>query len=147
MFKNFMHSQLLNFFVSEPLRNLDKQKLSNFRIDIFYRGVISPFAIKLFLLPLSSHCSTQNIGFSNSGYVIKPLQPSSAVTELSLLQGTLIIVALHGISEMIMMSRRGYCLHCTYLVRRLKQLFNSAKTQYKNIQFESVTSHNHSTPT
>jgi len=28
----------------------------------------------------------------------------------------LLIVALHGISEMIMMNRRGYCLHCTYLV-------------------------------
>jgi len=23
---------------------------------------------------------------------------------------------LHGISEMIMMNRWGYCLHCTYLV-------------------------------
>jgi len=29
----------------------------------------------------------------------------------------LLIVALHGISEMIMMNKRGYCLHCTYLVR------------------------------
>jgi len=41
--------------------------------------VISPFAIKLFLLPFSSHCSTQNIGFSDSGSVIKPPQLSSAV--------------------------------------------------------------------
>jgi len=32
----------------------------------------------LFLLPFSSHCSTQNIGFSDSGYVIKPPQPSFA---------------------------------------------------------------------
>jgi len=35
--------------------------------------------MKLFLLPFSSHCSTQNIGFNDSGYVIKPQQPSSAV--------------------------------------------------------------------
>jgi len=35
--------------------------------------------MKLFLLLFSSHCSTQNIGFSDSGYVIKPPQPSSAV--------------------------------------------------------------------
>jgi len=41
--------------------------------------VISPFAVQLFLLPFSSHCSTQVIGFSDSGYVIKPLQPSSAI--------------------------------------------------------------------
>jgi len=40
---------------------------------------MSPFVIKLFLLPFSSHCSTQNIGFSDSGYVIKPPQASSAV--------------------------------------------------------------------
>jgi len=26
-----------------------------------------------------SHCSTQNSGFSESGYVIKPPQPSSAI--------------------------------------------------------------------
>jgi len=77
------------FFVPEPLWNSDKQKLSNFRIDFFYRSVISPFANKLFLLLFSSHCSTQNIGFSDSGYFIKPPQPSSAVTELRLSQGTL----------------------------------------------------------
>jgi len=40
---------------------------------------MSPFAVKLCLLPFSSHCSTQNIGFSDFGYVIKPPQPSSAV--------------------------------------------------------------------
>jgi len=28
----------------------------------------------------------------------------------------LLIAALHGISEMIMMNRQGYCLYCTYLV-------------------------------
>ena len=55
------------------------KKISNFRIDFFYRSVISPFAVKLFLLPFSSHCSTQNIGFSDSAYVNKFLQPSSAV--------------------------------------------------------------------
>jgi len=66
------------FFVPEPLWNLDK-KLSNFRIDFFYHSVISPFAIKLFLLPFSSHCWTQNIVFSNSGHVIKSPQPSSTV--------------------------------------------------------------------
>jgi len=40
---------------------------------------MSPFAIKLFLLPFSSQCSTQNIGFSDSGNVVKPPQPSSVV--------------------------------------------------------------------
>jgi len=69
----------LPFFVPEPLWNSDKQKLSNFRIDFFYHSVISPFAIKFFLLPFSSHCSTQNISFSDSFYIIKPPQPSSAV--------------------------------------------------------------------
>jgi len=33
----------------------------------------------MFLLQFSSHCSTQNNSFSDSGYVIKPPQPSSAV--------------------------------------------------------------------
>jgi len=59
MFKNFTHSQLLKpFFVLEPLCSSDNQKLSNFRINFFYRRVISPFAVKLFLLPFSCHCST-----------------------------------------------------------------------------------------
>jgi len=35
--------------------------------------------VQLFLLPFSSHCSTQNIGFNDSGYVIKPPQPSSVI--------------------------------------------------------------------
>ena len=55
------------------------QKLSNFRIDFFYCSVTSTFAIKLFLLPFTSHCSAQNVGFRDSGYVIKPPQPSSAL--------------------------------------------------------------------
>ena len=81
MFENFIHSQLLKpiLFVPEPLWNSDKRKLSNFRIDFFCRRVISPFAMKLFLLPFTSNCSTQNIGFRDSGYVIKPPQLSSAV--------------------------------------------------------------------
>jgi len=90
MFKIFIHLPLLKpIFVPEPLWNSDYQKLSNFRIDFFYRNVISPFAVELFLLSFSSHCSTQNIGFSDSCYVIKPPQPSSAVTELRLLQGAI----------------------------------------------------------
>jgi len=39
---------------------------------------MSPFAVKLFLLPFTSHCSLQNISFNDSGYVINPPQPSSA---------------------------------------------------------------------
>jgi len=31
------------------------------------------------LLPFRSPCSTKNIGFNDSGYVIKALQPSSAI--------------------------------------------------------------------
>jgi len=67
------------YFLSPNRCEAHNQKLSNFRIDFFYRSVILPFAVKLFLLPFSSHCSMQNIGFNNSGYVIKPAQPSSAV--------------------------------------------------------------------
>jgi len=53
----------------------------------------------------------------------------------------LLIVALHGISEMIMTNRQGYCLYCTYLVwgesvwdvswsnkATLIEAFNSTKT-------------------
>ena len=68
----YIHNCWNLFFVPEPLWNSDNQKLSNLRIDFFYRSVMSPFAVKLFLLPFGSHCSTQNIGFSDSGYVIKP---------------------------------------------------------------------------
>jgi len=35
--------------------------------------------LKLFLLPFSYHCSTQNIGIRDSGYVIWLPQPSSAI--------------------------------------------------------------------
>jgi len=35
--------------------------------------------IQVFLQRFSSHCSTQNIGFSDSSYIIKPPQPSSAI--------------------------------------------------------------------
>ena len=75
----FIHNCRNLFFVLEPLWNSDKQTLSNFRIDFFYRSVRSPFAIKLFSLPFSYHCSTQNISFSDCAYVIKPPQLSSAV--------------------------------------------------------------------
>ena len=73
------------FFVPEPMWNSDNQKLSNFKIDFFYRSVNcnSPgpitFCSKIILLPFGSHCSTQNIGYSNSRYIIKPPQPSSAL--------------------------------------------------------------------
>jgi len=55
-----------------------KQKIL-FKIDFFYRSVTSPFAVKIFLLPFTSHCSTKYIGFNDSGCVIKPPQPSSAI--------------------------------------------------------------------
>jgi len=35
--------------------------------------------VQLLLLLFSSHCSTQNIGSNDFGYVIKPPQPSSAI--------------------------------------------------------------------
>jgi len=76
---SYIHNCWNLFFVPEPLWNSDNEKLSNFKIDFFYRSVISPFAVQLFLVPFSSHCSKQNIGFSDSGYVIKPPQPSSAI--------------------------------------------------------------------
>jgi len=80
MFKNFIHSQLLKpIFCPKLLWNSVNQKLVNFKIDFFYRSVISPFAVQLFLLLFSSHCSMQNIGFSDSGYNIKHPQPISAI--------------------------------------------------------------------
>jgi len=67
------------FFLPELLWNSDNEKFLNFKIDFFYHIVTSPFPVKLFLLPFSSHCPTKNIGFNDSGYVIKPRpQPSSA---------------------------------------------------------------------
>jgi len=79
-FKNlYFHNCWNPFFVPKLLWNSDKKKLLNFRIDFFYCSVISPFTINLFLLPFSSHCSTQNIGFSDFGYVIKPPLPSYTI--------------------------------------------------------------------
>jgi len=81
MFENFINSQLLKPIVlsPEPLWNSDNQKISNFKINFFYCIVTSSFVVKLFLLLFSSRCSTQNIGFNDSGNVIKPPQPSSAI--------------------------------------------------------------------
>ena len=73
MFKRFIHSQLL-----KPIF-LSSNRCETQITRLFYRSAISPFAVQLFLLPFSSHCSMQNTSFSNSGYVIKPLQPSSAI--------------------------------------------------------------------
>jgi len=53
----YIHNCWNLFFVPEPLWNSDYHKLSNFRIDFFYRSVISPFAVKFFLLLFTSHCS------------------------------------------------------------------------------------------
>jgi len=58
------------------------------RIDFFYRSVISAFANKLFLLPFSSHHSTQNISFSNSGTSSNLRNQAPLFTELRLLHGT-----------------------------------------------------------
>ena len=77
----YIHNCWNLFFVPEPLWNSDNQKLANFKIGSFYHSLISPFAVHIFSLPFSSHCSTQNIGFSNSGHVIKPAQPSSSIDE------------------------------------------------------------------
>ena len=73
----YIHNCWNLFFVSESLWNSDKQKIIKLQNKPFYGSVISPFAVQLFLLPFSSHCSMQNIGFRDSGYVIKPPQPSS----------------------------------------------------------------------
>jgi len=54
--------------------------------------------VKLFLLPFSSHCSTQNIGFNDSGYVIKPPQPSSAIYGAPPFTGNLNCVAFNFIA-------------------------------------------------
>ena len=89
MFKNFMNSQLIAyFFVLEPLWNSDYQKLSNFRIDFFYRSAISPFAVKLFLLPFTSQCSMQNIGLATPVTSSNLRNQALLFTDLRLLQGT-----------------------------------------------------------
>ena len=76
MFKNFIHSKLLKPIFSS-LNHCEPQITKNYRTSkinrLFYHSVTSPFAVKLFLLPVSSHCSMKNIGFNNSGYVVKPL--------------------------------------------------------------------------
>jgi len=49
------------------------------------------------LLPFTSHCSTKNIGFNDSGYVIKPLQPSSAIYGAPPFTGNpILVVVFHG---------------------------------------------------
>ena len=55
---------------------------------------MSPFVIKPFSLLFSSHCSTQNIGFINSGsgYVIKLPHQAPLFKELRLLQGTFVCI-------------------------------------------------------
>ena len=48
---SYIHNCWNPSFVPEPLWNSDNPKFSNFKIDFFYRSVISPFAVQLFLLP------------------------------------------------------------------------------------------------
>jgi len=80
MFKNFIHAQLLKPIFLSPTR-YESQINKNYQTSkyIFYRSVTSPFVVKLFLLPSTSHFSKKNISFNDSGYVIKPPQPSSAI--------------------------------------------------------------------
>jgi len=86
MFTNFIHSQLLELICLSP-NCCEAQISKNYQTSkyTFYRSVLSTFAVQLFLLPFSFHCSMQNISFTDSGYVIKP----PLFTELCLLQGTL----------------------------------------------------------
>ena len=80
MLKNFIHSQLLKpVFLFTNRCETQITKIIKLQNSLFNRIVISPFAVQLILLPFSSHCSTQIIGFSDSRYVIKPPQPSSAI--------------------------------------------------------------------
>jgi len=79
MFKNFVNSQRLKSIILSPNR-CETQITKNFQtskyIYIFYRSVTSTFVVQLFLFLFSSHSSLQNICFNDSGYVIKPQQPS-----------------------------------------------------------------------
>jgi len=80
MFKNFINSQLLKpIFLSPNHCETQIQKIIKLQNTLFYRSATSPFVVQLFLLPFSSHSSKQNIGFNDSGYVIKPPQPRSAI--------------------------------------------------------------------
>ena len=75
MFKSFIHSQLLKpIFCPRTVVKLRQPKIFKHQNIPFHRTVTSPLAVQLFLLPFSFRCSTQNIGFNDSGYVIKPLQ-------------------------------------------------------------------------
>ena len=55
-------------------------KLQN--ILLFYHSVISPIAVKLFSPPFISHCSMQNISFSNSSVHASSLHPLLAYHHL-----------------------------------------------------------------
>jgi len=96
----YIHNCWNLFFVPKPFWNSDYQKLSNFKIDFFYHSVISPFAVKLFLLRLVL-IAQRKIS------VLVTLVTSSNLhnqapqfTELRILQGTLIIFIEHTISHL-----------------------------------------------
>jgi len=63
--KNCIHSQLLKLiFLS--LNHCETQiqpKIIKLQNRLFYRSVISPFAVQLFLLLFSSHCSNAKYRF------------------------------------------------------------------------------------
>ena len=81
MCKKCILSQLLkSIFCPRTLVKLRQGKIIKLQNRLLLPQCNITFcAINLFLLPFRSHCSTQNIGFSNSGYIIKPPQPSSTI--------------------------------------------------------------------
>jgi len=76
---SYIHSCCNLFFCPRTVVKLRQTKITKLKIDFFCRSVTSPFAVKLFLLPFTSHCSTKKIGFNDSGCFNKPPQPSSAI--------------------------------------------------------------------
>ena len=98
----YFHNCWNLFFVPEPLWNSDNHKIIKLQNRLFYRNVTSPFAVKLFLLPFTSHFSKKNISFNDSGYIIKPPQPSSTITELCLLQATLFSIVANNFWSMML---------------------------------------------
>ena len=69
---------------TNQIKEITKIKKSDLNKKIRFKSKKSDFLKKswfLSTLPFSSHCSTQNIGFSDSGYVIKTPHPSSAIYE------------------------------------------------------------------
>jgi len=84
----YIHNCWNLLFCPWTILKLDNEKLQSFKIDFFYQSVTSPFALKLFLLPFTTYCSTKNIVFIGSGTSSNLCNQAPLFTELRLSQAT-----------------------------------------------------------